>query len=719
MTNLITLNVVYDSSGQKTGLNDIDLICSISTDNKKISSSMYDTSVDPPLKVSNQIDHNTKILTKIEDCNGSYYLVSDSYEKISDAQESNGKFYQTESSSRDSEVDPVFTASSAHDITPDHIIFLNGKDYNSLNNLPDLSLKADLVSGKVPASQLPSYVDDVVEAANLATLPASGENGKIYVTLETNKIYRWSGSAYVDMTPGETDTLNTVTSRNPVTNNSITVSGLKATSLQGDTTYTKTIIAKPDGTFGWEDKASSATIGGVLPTIKILDYTQDATNYILRVSYTYSQATPSGNPQFEVVIHSAFIKANNITTTQDSVNQSTFSTNNGIGITGFITTILIPKASNTSAAWNNDIIGIMVRLLSIDNGDGGANSTKIVRRIAVDMNLIGNIKPKVLVDGSVAKEKLQDYKGSDTLNNMFLFGAGNWTSTGSYSLAIGREALKSIQTGSAIVAIGNRALKNHKTENSNVAIGADAMMNSETCNDCSLIGHEAGLNMKGGVGDTGMGRRSISRALWASNNTAFGDSTLFRNKAIQGSDISAGNVAVGYVAMEYGFKNTATVGIGKAAGRFTNSTNNVLIGDAVLYGTTLSNEDKEGTTVDVITTAENVTAIGAMAMNQAKNGCNENTVVGQLGLYQVEGIRNTTVGLQSGYNVTTGNRNTLIGWCADATTGSVSNSIAIGYNVKSTKNNQVVIGNIDNDEFVFGGVVFTKAQLEALKALVS
>ena len=332
---------------------------------------------------------------------------------------------------------------------------------------------------------------------------------------------------------------------------------------------------------------------------------------------------------------------------------------------------------------------------------------------------IGNIQPENIVDGSIAKEKLQNYKGSDSLSNMFLFGAGNWNSTGEHALAIGPEAFMSVESAGAIVAIGSRALKNHKSQNSNVAIGADAMMNSETCNDCSLIGHEAGLNMLGGVGDTGMGRRSLARAMWASNNTAFGDSTLFRNKAAQGSGLSAGNVAVGYVSMEYGFKNTATVGIGRAAGRFTNSTNNVLIGDAVLYGTELSSEDKEGTTVDVITTAENVTAVGAMAMNQAKNGCHENTVVGQLGLYQVEGIRNTAVGLQSGYNVTTGNGNTLIGWCADVTTGAVSNSIVIGYNVKTTKSNQIVIGNTDNDEFVFGGVVFTKAQLEALKLIIS
>lgn len=51
--------------------------------------------------------------------------------------------------------------------------------------------------GKVPSSQLPSFVDDVIEAANFAALPAEGEAGKIYVTLDTNKTYRWGGSAYV------------------------------------------------------------------------------------------------------------------------------------------------------------------------------------------------------------------------------------------------------------------------------------------------------------------------------------------------------------------------------------------------------------------------------------------------------------------------------------------------------------------------------------------
>lgn len=45
--------------------------------------------------------------------------------------------------------------------------------------------------GKVPSEQLPSYVDDVVEVSTEAGLPQPGESGKIYVTADTNLIYRW------------------------------------------------------------------------------------------------------------------------------------------------------------------------------------------------------------------------------------------------------------------------------------------------------------------------------------------------------------------------------------------------------------------------------------------------------------------------------------------------------------------------------------------------
>lgn len=60
---------------------------------------------------------------------------------------------------------------------------------------------------KVAAVYLPSYVDDVLEYAALASFPATGETGKIYIALDSNTQYRWSGSVYVALTssPGSTD----------------------------------------------------------------------------------------------------------------------------------------------------------------------------------------------------------------------------------------------------------------------------------------------------------------------------------------------------------------------------------------------------------------------------------------------------------------------------------------------------------------------------------
>ena len=64
-------------------------------------------------------------------------------------------------------------------------------------------------AGKVPASQLPSYVDDVIEgyysggkfytskdSSGNYSGAITGETGKIYVNLNDNKTYRWSGTAY-------------------------------------------------------------------------------------------------------------------------------------------------------------------------------------------------------------------------------------------------------------------------------------------------------------------------------------------------------------------------------------------------------------------------------------------------------------------------------------------------------------------------------------------
>lgn len=63
-------------------------------------------------------------------------------------------------------------------------------------------------SGLVPATQLPSYVDDVLEFNSLNNFPTPGETGKIYVETDTNHTYRWSGSTYIQIASGAVQSVN-------------------------------------------------------------------------------------------------------------------------------------------------------------------------------------------------------------------------------------------------------------------------------------------------------------------------------------------------------------------------------------------------------------------------------------------------------------------------------------------------------------------------------
>lgn len=119
-----------------------------------------------------------------------------------------------------------------------------------------LEKKADLIGGKVPAEQLPSYVDDVIDIASFVTKtelvnnigkanytnksfivnsPTSDslynkivitnantsqndwkiidpEDGKIYINESNNHSYRWSGNSFVDLDKNFNDRLNTINS---------------------------------------------------------------------------------------------------------------------------------------------------------------------------------------------------------------------------------------------------------------------------------------------------------------------------------------------------------------------------------------------------------------------------------------------------------------------------------------------------------------------------
>lgn len=70
-----------------------------------------------------------------------------------------------------------------------------------------LSNKADLVNGVVPENQIPSSFNDVLEFTT-TNLPIVGESGKIYVTTDTNKTWRWGGNKYVEISGWNPDSVS-------------------------------------------------------------------------------------------------------------------------------------------------------------------------------------------------------------------------------------------------------------------------------------------------------------------------------------------------------------------------------------------------------------------------------------------------------------------------------------------------------------------------------
>ena len=91
-------------------------------------------------------------------------------------------------------------------------IYLKNQTYNRTEIDTKLDTKIDKIekaqangvatldsAGIVPSSQLPSYVDDVLEYNSINNFPRPGESGKIYVDTTTDLTYRWSGSTYVEI----------------------------------------------------------------------------------------------------------------------------------------------------------------------------------------------------------------------------------------------------------------------------------------------------------------------------------------------------------------------------------------------------------------------------------------------------------------------------------------------------------------------------------------
>lgn len=165
-------------------------------------------------------------------------------------------------------------------------------------------------SGQVQSTQLPSYVDDVLEYANVAAFPTTGVAGKIYVETTGNTTYRWSGTAYVKITSGEVSSVAGKTGVVTLTKSDVGLSNVDNTS---DSTKNVASAAK---------LTTARTINGVA-----FDGTQ---NISLPVPEAYSLPTASASVLGGIKVGTGLSISNSIlsvgTLNQDTTGNATTAT---------------------------------------------------------------------------------------------------------------------------------------------------------------------------------------------------------------------------------------------------------------------------------------------------------------------------------------------------------------------------------------------------------
>ena len=159
--------------------------------------------------------------------------------------------------------------------------------------------KVPLVNGKVPSQYLPSYADDIIEGyynaedskfykENTYTTEIQGEEGKIYVDLNENSMYRWeSGSGFIEILNATNKALSSLTdvnTSNPQDGEALTYDA--ATGKWVNKNVTSHIVHIPTvvvGTYTYNGQPQG-------PTISNLD--SDFYDY---VTVTGATATDAGN----------------------------------------------------------------------------------------------------------------------------------------------------------------------------------------------------------------------------------------------------------------------------------------------------------------------------------------------------------------------------------------------------------------------------------------
>jgi hypothetical protein len=246
---------------------------------------------------------------------------------------------------------------------------------------------ATLVSGTVPSSQLPSYVDDAIEAANFAALPGTGESGKIYVldtpyTVDgmTSAQFRWSGSAYAPIiaSPGSTDAVTEGS-----TNLYFSAARVLATLLAGLSTASSAVISTADSVLSALGKLQ-AQHTSLASSVSNVDNTSDANKPVSTAQQTALDLKANlAGPTFTGTvsgISKSMVGLSNVDNTSDAAKPVSTATQTALDL----------KANLAGPTFTGTVSGIsksMVGLGSVDNTADTAKPVSTAQQTALDLKI--------------------------------------------------------------------------------------------------------------------------------------------------------------------------------------------------------------------------------------------------------------------------------------------------------------------------------------------
>jgi hypothetical protein len=340
--------------------------------------------------------------------------------------------------------------------------------------------------GKVPSIHLPGGVDDIKEFADLASFPDPGEASIIYVALDTNVIYRWSGSEYVEISA------------------SLALGETSSTAHRGDLgkiayDHSQIITGNPHGT--------SASDVGAEPANANIQTTVTTVGNIINGSQTLTNTriTNSAVGTSPLIVNAIASTTAALQLWQVNGSNRAFIDNSGRlrtpGISGTALTESFVETISTGTIISRNINDTNVPLI-VRKQQGTGNILELQTGTS-------DKKFEIDVNGWFYQNGVRLFTQPATTNTFFGASSGGTSTTGTVNSAFGENALNALTTGSSNTAVGRNSLVFTTTGSNNTAIGRNSgnSLNGSASNN-TFVGRDSGNN--------------ASQLVSASNSTSLG-----------------------------------------------------------------------------------------------------------------------------------------------------------------------------------------------------